>query len=290
MYYVTWYGVLGLALFIGLMIPRGAFLYTWAMGASNRQHAKSIHRILYAPLGFFLNTPVGDLLVSFTKDQDVMDDALPDALYYAGIYGEQGLPASQPASQQPLQLISTRGQQGMADSVQLQSCWSARKPETIRPLSAVSLAVQASSCWPPPSPSLSPSPCSLPWRVPCFWFPASCSPCTSPPPPTSRSCAWAPQVSGSTGGASTRLAQADHGSKHALCTSCDPPPYPACLPAAITAGDVVTLVAEALDGLTVIQAYNKQQHFTTITSKVLAPPAASNAASSDQQCCLLLLV
>lgn len=95
MYYVTWYGVLGLALFIGLMIPRGAFLYAWAMGASNRQHAKSIHRILYAPLGFFLNTPVGDLLVSFTKDQDVMDDALPDALYYAGIYGEQGLPASQ---------------------------------------------------------------------------------------------------------------------------------------------------------------------------------------------------
>ena len=34
-----------------------------------------------------LQTPVGDLLVSFTKDQDVMDDALPDALYYAGIYG-----------------------------------------------------------------------------------------------------------------------------------------------------------------------------------------------------------
>jgi hypothetical protein len=30
---------------------------------------------------------VGDLLVSFTKDQDVLDEALPDALYYAGIYG-----------------------------------------------------------------------------------------------------------------------------------------------------------------------------------------------------------
>ena len=29
---------------------------------------------------------MGDLLVSFTKDQDAMDDALPDALYYAGIY------------------------------------------------------------------------------------------------------------------------------------------------------------------------------------------------------------
>ena len=30
---------------------------------------------------------MGDLLVSFTKDQDVLDEALPDALYYAGIYG-----------------------------------------------------------------------------------------------------------------------------------------------------------------------------------------------------------
>lgn len=29
---------------------------------------------------------MGDLLVSFTKDQDVLDEALPDALYYAGIY------------------------------------------------------------------------------------------------------------------------------------------------------------------------------------------------------------
>ena len=31
-----------------------------------------------------LQTPVGDLLVSFTKDQDTLDEALPDALYYAG--------------------------------------------------------------------------------------------------------------------------------------------------------------------------------------------------------------
>ncbi len=33
-----------------------------------------------------LQTPVGDLLVSFTKDQNVLDEALPDAIYYAGIY------------------------------------------------------------------------------------------------------------------------------------------------------------------------------------------------------------
>lgn len=35
-------------------------------------------------------TPVGDLLVSFTKDQDTLDEALPDALYYAG-----GLPGGE---------------------------------------------------------------------------------------------------------------------------------------------------------------------------------------------------
>ncbi len=33
------------------------------------------------------------------------------------------------------------------------------------------------------------------------------------------------------------------------------------------AGDLVTLVAEALDGLGVIQAYNKQQYFTEVTSQ-----------------------
>jgi len=34
-----------------------------------------------------------------------------------------------------------------------------------------------------------------------------------------------------------------------------------------TAGDLVTLVAEALDGLGVIQAYNKQAYFTHVTSE-----------------------
>lgn len=85
-FYVTFYAILGLACFLTLMIFRGAFLFIWALGASERIHKKSIHRVLYAPLGFFFSTPVGDLLVSYTKDQDVLDEALPDALYYAGIY------------------------------------------------------------------------------------------------------------------------------------------------------------------------------------------------------------
>nr|AXF41555.1 HLA3 protein [Chlorella sp. ArM0029B] len=86
-FYVQYYGILGVMAFLVLMVFRGAALYAWAMKASQRMHEKSVHRMLYAPLGFFLTTPVGDLLVSFTKDQDTLDEALPDALYYAGIYG-----------------------------------------------------------------------------------------------------------------------------------------------------------------------------------------------------------
>lgn len=53
-FYVRIYAILALALFIGLMLFRGAFLYLWCLGASERIHKKGIHRLLYAPLGFFL--------------------------------------------------------------------------------------------------------------------------------------------------------------------------------------------------------------------------------------------
>jgi ABC-type multidrug transport system fused ATPase/permease subunit len=43
--------------------------------------------VLYAPLGFFLQNPVGDMLVAFTKDQDILDENLMDTLHYLGIYG-----------------------------------------------------------------------------------------------------------------------------------------------------------------------------------------------------------
>jgi ATP-binding cassette subfamily C (CFTR/MRP) protein 1 len=44
-------------------------------------------RVLNAPMGFFLVTPVGDLLLNFTKDQDILDENLPDAMHFMGIYG-----------------------------------------------------------------------------------------------------------------------------------------------------------------------------------------------------------
>lgn len=40
--------------FLTLMLFRGSFLYKWCLGAANQLQQKSVHRILYAPLGFFL--------------------------------------------------------------------------------------------------------------------------------------------------------------------------------------------------------------------------------------------
>ncbi len=46
-----------------------------------------VRSVLYAPLGFFLTNPVGELLLAFTKDQDIMDETLVDNLHFLGIYG-----------------------------------------------------------------------------------------------------------------------------------------------------------------------------------------------------------
>lgn len=62
MFYVKYYAILGLGLFIGLMFFRGAFLYLWTLGAGERIRQKSIHRLLYAPLGFFLMVGTGQAL------------------------------------------------------------------------------------------------------------------------------------------------------------------------------------------------------------------------------------
>jgi ATP-binding cassette subfamily C (CFTR/MRP) protein 1 len=58
MFYVKYYGILGPFLFIVLMLFRGSFLYLWCMGAAQRIHVKGIHRVLYAPLGFFFSVSI----------------------------------------------------------------------------------------------------------------------------------------------------------------------------------------------------------------------------------------
>ncbi|WIA32616.1 hypothetical protein OEZ86_003419 [Tetradesmus obliquus] len=84
--YVFIYGMLT-AVFIVLMLLRGATFHLWTLGSSQRMHKSMLHKVLYAPLGFFLQNPVGEMLVAFTKDQDIIDENLVDTLHYLGIYG-----------------------------------------------------------------------------------------------------------------------------------------------------------------------------------------------------------
>ncbi|KAG1659734.1 hypothetical protein FOA52_006004 [Chlamydomonas sp. UWO 241] len=73
--------------FILSMIPRGAGFYWWSLSSGQKIHVNAVHNTLFAPLGFFLQNPVGELLLAFTRDQDIMDENLVDSWHYLGIYG-----------------------------------------------------------------------------------------------------------------------------------------------------------------------------------------------------------
>lgn len=66
-----------------LLGSAGMFFY-WGACASNAMHRLKLHRVLNAPLGFFLAKPVGELLSTFSSDQDKADESLPDVLHLAG--------------------------------------------------------------------------------------------------------------------------------------------------------------------------------------------------------------
>jgi ABC-type bacteriocin/lantibiotic exporter with double-glycine peptidase domain len=59
--YAYVYGALTFA-FFAIQIARTGMFYYWGACASNQMHAKKLHRVLNAPLGFFLAKPVGELL------------------------------------------------------------------------------------------------------------------------------------------------------------------------------------------------------------------------------------
>jgi ATP-binding cassette subfamily C (CFTR/MRP) protein 1 len=59
-------------LFYTLMLCRGATFLWWVLRSSERLRRRALHNVLHAPMGFFLVTPVGDLLLNFTKDQDIV--------------------------------------------------------------------------------------------------------------------------------------------------------------------------------------------------------------------------
>eukprot|EP00245_Coleochaete_scutata_P017297 TRINITY_DN842_c0_g1_i1.p1 TRINITY_DN842_c0_g1~~TRINITY_DN842_c0_g1_i1.p1 ORF type:complete len:786 (-),score=182.86 TRINITY_DN842_c0_g1_i1:544-2901(-) len=80
--------------YMGLMIAFGAFnwfrgfvYFTWTAKAANQFFKKYVDRTFGAPLAFFLNNPVGDLINVYSKDQDIVDENLPEALHFTGIYG-----------------------------------------------------------------------------------------------------------------------------------------------------------------------------------------------------------
>ena len=76
-----------MVMFWVFMMFRGATFLWMVLRAAQRFHSNMVHRVLFAPLGFFFGTPVGDLLLSFSYDQAVLDEQLPDSLHFLGIYG-----------------------------------------------------------------------------------------------------------------------------------------------------------------------------------------------------------
>ncbi|KAG1658983.1 hypothetical protein FOA52_008685 [Chlamydomonas sp. UWO 241] len=73
--------------FILSLLPRGAGFYWWSLSSGQKIHVNAVHNTLFAPLGFFLQNPVGELLLAFTRDQDIMDENLVDSWHYLGFYG-----------------------------------------------------------------------------------------------------------------------------------------------------------------------------------------------------------
>ena len=62
------------------MLRTGGFFLA-GKAAADRIMRRSVHRVLYSPMGLYLAKPVGELLASFSSDQDKLDEALPDALH-----------------------------------------------------------------------------------------------------------------------------------------------------------------------------------------------------------------
>lgn len=81
--YAWVYGAITFAFFAIQLLRTGMFFY-WGACASNAMHRLKLHRVLNAPLGFFLAKPVGELLSTFSSDQDKADESLPDILHLAG--------------------------------------------------------------------------------------------------------------------------------------------------------------------------------------------------------------
>ncbi|GBF99292.1 ABC transporter [Raphidocelis subcapitata] len=83
--YLVIYAAL-VTLFILLLLTRDSVFNAWSVRASTNLHNQLFRRVLSAPILFFLRTPVGDVLNAFARDQDMLDETLPDTIHMTGIY------------------------------------------------------------------------------------------------------------------------------------------------------------------------------------------------------------
>jgi ABC-type multidrug transport system fused ATPase/permease subunit len=80
--YVWVYCGLTVAFFF-IQVMRTGLIFYGTTCAANRLYKKMLHRVLNTPMGFFLVKPVGELLNTFSSDQNKADEALPDAAHLA---------------------------------------------------------------------------------------------------------------------------------------------------------------------------------------------------------------
>lgn len=84
-YYVIIYAAFNVAFIIFLLLRGFVFFYV-VLKAATRLHNRMFYKVLRAPIAFFTVTPLGPLLNSFSKDQDSVDESLPDAVHMTTIY------------------------------------------------------------------------------------------------------------------------------------------------------------------------------------------------------------
>lgn len=72
--------------FILALLTRGLLFFHIFRSAATRLHNKQFAQIVNAPLSFFITTPVGRVLSVFSRDQDMIDEALLDNIHMTIIY------------------------------------------------------------------------------------------------------------------------------------------------------------------------------------------------------------
>lgn len=84
-WYISIYGALVFMFFV-FLLARGASFYGVNRRASTRLHNRMFRRIIRAPLVFFTLTPLGRVLNCFSRDQDMVDETLPDTAIMLMVY------------------------------------------------------------------------------------------------------------------------------------------------------------------------------------------------------------